>query len=244
MILVLALVVSATLQPAAPKVGDLITVTFAAPVTLDASSEYEVVQRSGNRVVLRTFEPKPFAMSGTIGTTRFSNLRVPVTSVLRQNDDLTLAPLASPRPPAYPLAPFIAIGIAALCAIAAWALVWWRSRTKAAEASRAASALPPDERFRRAVVALRGKPSRAARWAALANETRAYLAATRPELSTDLTTSEVVPRLREHEAVVREILLQGDLEKFSPHGAPQRDFDEVAARALELAAPRVTEIAA
>jgi hypothetical protein len=243
MILVLALVVSATLHPAAPKVGDLITVTFAAPVTLDRSNQYEVVQRSGNRVVLRTFEPKPFVMSGTVGGTRFSNLSVPVASVLKQNDDLTLAPLSPPREPAYPVAPFVAIGIAALCAIAVWALVWWRSRAKVVAVPKV-SLLPPDERFRRAVAALQSNPSRATRWAALANETRAYLAATRPDITTDLTTSELVPRLREDEAIVREILLQGDLEKFSPRGAPQRDFDEVAAKALELARPRMTEIAA
>jgi hypothetical protein len=235
MILVLALVVSATLQPAAPKVGDLITVTFAGPVTLDASSQYEVVQR--------TFEPKPFVMSGTVGGTRFSNLSVPVASVLTQGDNLALAPLSPPRDPAYPVAPFIAIGIAALCAIAAWALVWWKSRAKVVAVPKVAL-LPPDERFRRAVAALQGNPSRATRWAALANETRVFLAATRPDITTDLTTSELVPRLREHEDVVREILLQGDLEKFSPRGAPQRDFDEVAAKALELARPRVTEIAA
>jgi hypothetical protein len=49
MILVFALVtasITATMQPAAPKVGDLITVTFQAPVTLEPSRDYEVVQRS------------------------------------------------------------------------------------------------------------------------------------------------------------------------------------------------------
>jgi hypothetical protein len=168
---------------------------------------------------------------------------VPVVSVLRQGDDLALAPLAAPRPLPQAVAPFVAIGIAALCAIAAWAVVWLRSRRKVA-----AVATPvfvrPDERYRRALLALRSNPSRPTRWATLANETRAYLAATRHDLGADLTTSEVVPRLREHEAVVREILLQGDLEKFSPRGAPQRDFDEIVARALELVAPPQTEVAA
>lgn len=241
MILVLALV-TATLQPAAPKVGDRITVTFRAPVVLDASREYEVVERNGNRVVVRTFEPKPFTMSGTAGNVRFSSLRVPVTSVLRQNDDLALAPLAPPRRPSYPLEPFVAIGVAALAAIAAWAFVWWRSRKRVAIPI--AAAVRPEDRYRSAVLALRGNPSRSTRWAALANETRAFLSATRHDLGSDLTTSELVPRLREHEAIVREILLQGDLEKFSPRGAPPRDFDEVAARALELVTPRVTELAA
>lgn len=243
MILVLALVVSATLQPATPKVGDLVTVTFAGPVTLDASPDYEVVQRSGNRVILRTFEPRPFALSGTVGNTRFGNLRVPVASVLKQGDDLALAPLAAPRLPASPRLPFVAIAIAALCAIAAWAWVWRRSRTVVAEPPRM-TVVTPEERFRRAVAALRGDPSRASRWAALANETRAFLAATRADLGSDLTTSEVVPRLHVHEGIVREILQQGDLEKFSPRGAPPRDFDELAALALTLAGPRAPEIAA
>ncbi len=241
--LILALVVSATLQPAAPQVGDLITVTFAGPVTLDASREYEVVQRSANRVVLRTFEPKSFALSGTVRNTRFSNLRVPIASVLKQSDDLAPAPLAAPRPPESPRLPFIAIAIAALCAIAAWALVWRRSRQMVVALPRMAD-VAPEERFRRAIAALRGDPSPASRWAALANETRAFLAATRPDLGSDLTTSEVVLRLRDHESIVREILRQGDLEKFSPRGAPPRDFDELAVLALTLAQPRDSEIAA
>jgi hypothetical protein len=243
MILVLALV-TATLQPAAPRVGDRITVTFAAPVVLDASPAYEVVERQGNRVVVRTFEPKPFVMSGTAGGVRFSNLRVPVSSVLGPNDDLSPAPLAPPRRVPYPLAPFVALGIAALAAVAAWALLWSRSRKRVAAPLPSAGVVRPEDRYRRAVLALRSNPSRPARWAMLANETRAYLAATRPHLGGDLTTSELVPRLREHEDIVREILRQGDLEKFSPRGAPLRDFDEVAARALELVTPRESEVAA
>lgn len=243
MILVLALV-TATLHPAAPRVGDRITVTFAAPVVLDASPAYEVVERQGNRVVLQTFEPKPFVMSGTAGGVRFSNLRVPVTSVLKPDDDLTPAPLAPPRPVPYPIAPFVAIGVAALAALGAWVLLWLRSRKSAAVPLPATGLVRPEDRYRSAVLALRNNPSRAARWALLANETRAYLAATRPQLGGDLTTSELLPRLREHEAIVREILRQGDLEKFSPRGAPLCDFDEVAARALELVTPRESEVAA
>ncbi len=98
MILVLALV-TATLQPASPKVGDLITVTFPAPVVLDASPNFEVVSRSGNSVVVRTFEPKPFVMSGSVGGTRFRNMKVPVGTVLKRGDDMEPAPLAPPKPP-------------------------------------------------------------------------------------------------------------------------------------------------
>jgi hypothetical protein len=231
MILVLALV-TATLQPASPKVGDLITVTFPAPVVLDVSRDFEVVSRRGNAVVVRTFEPKPFAMSGTMGGTRFRNMKVPVGSVLKQGDDLQPAPLAPPKPLPYPVRPWHAIAAAALAAIVAWAVVWWRAR-KPVEVI--APPLAPEDRLRAAVRSLMENPSYELRWAALANETRAYLNATRPHLTTDLTTTELVPRLREHERVVTDILRQGDLQKFSRQGAAPRDFEELANRVLELA---------
>ncbi len=229
-------VVSASFQPPAPKVGDLITVEFAAPVTLDPSPSYEVVSRSGNRVVVRTFVPKPFALSGVVGDVRFRNINVPVQSVLAPNDALTPAPLAPPREVPYPRAPFIAIAIAALCAIAAWLAVWWRSKHRAAVAQ-PKLVLAPDERFRRAVLALRENGAQPKRWATLADETRAYLAATRPQFPSDLTTTELVPRLGERERIVIDILRQGDREKFSPWGAEPRDFDEIANRALTLVTP-------
>lgn len=234
MILALLALVTATFQPPAPKVGDLITIEFAAPVTLDASPEYEVVSRSGNRVVVRTFLPKPFALSGVTGNVRFRNLQVPVQSVLAPNDQLKPAPLVPPREVPYPRAPFFAIAIAALCALAAWLAVWRRSKRTAAVLP-SQPLLAPEERFRRAVLALREDPSQSKRWAKLADETRAYLAATRPQLRSDLTTTELVPRLSEHDRIVVDILRQGDREKFSPWGAESTDFDEVANQALELA---------
>lgn len=235
MILVLALV-TATLQPAQPKVGDLITVTFTAPVELDASRDYEIVRREENRVVVRTFAPQPFRMSGSVGGTRFSGLRVPVRTVLKQGDDLTPAPLAPPQAMPHPRLPFVAIAVAAVLAIAAWAAAWWLSRKRHAEVRRAF--VSPEERFRRALLELRANPSRRLRWATLADETRAFLVATRPDVHEDLTTTELVPRLREEERIVEEILRQGDLEKFSTRGAAPRDFDEIAVRALALAEPR------
>lgn len=234
MILLILAVVTASFQPPSPKVGDLITIQFAAPVTLDASPEYEVVSRNGNQVVVRTFTPKPFALSGVTGNVRFKNLKVPVGSVLAPNDQLAPAPLVPPRKVPYPRAPFIAIAIAAFCAAAAWAAVWWRSKKRVAAVA-TQPLLAPEERFRRAVLALREDPSHAKRWAKLADETRAYLAATRPHLRSDLTTTELVPRLRDDDRIVVDILRQGDREKFSPWGAEAKDFEEVADRALELA---------
>jgi hypothetical protein len=230
MILVLLAVFSATFQPPRPTVGDRIVINFPAPVVLDASKDYEVVEQKGNRAVIRSFQPAPFALSGTSGNVRFQNLVVPMTSVLTPNDDLKPAPLRPPQPVPYPRAPFVALGVAAAIAVATWAGVWWFSRRP--KAAPVVPAIPVDERFRRAVLAAKTQPER---WAALADATRAYLAETRTRLSSDLTTTELVARLREDERIVSAILRQGDLEKFSLSGAEPEDFDEVADRALRLA---------
>lgn len=253
---VLALAVTVTFHPARPAVGDPITLEFTAPVTLDAPRDYEVVSREENRVVIRTFLPKPIVVGGVAGKTRFQNLIIPVRSVLRQGDDLKPAPLVPPREVAYPRLPFLAIAIAALCALAAWAAVWWKAK-RAVEVEEKPDLRTPEERYREAVFALREDPSHPRRWAALADETRKYLAATR-FIGTSLTTTELAPLLAERErAVVRDILRRGDIEKFAP---PARrhvmlseakhlvdetlrftqsdggdDFDEVTTHALELA---------
>jgi hypothetical protein len=236
MILALLLLARVTIQPATPKVGDRITVRFGAPVTLDRSADYEIIRQSGNEAVVRTFVPKPFTLRGRAGGERFA-VRVPVASVLKPKDDMKPAPLAPPRAVPYPRAPFVAIALAALCAIAAWALVWLRTRKREEVV---VPALPADERFRRAVLALRAS-SRPRRWAALADETRAYLAATRPRLGKELTTSEVLPRLAEDEKIVEEILRQGDLEKFSPRGPREGDFETIVTKALGLVPANMTE---
>src|SRR5688572_30216167 len=109
--------VTATFHPPQPKVGDLITVEFAAPVVLDESRDFEVVSRQGRRVVVRTFTPKPFVLSGVVGgNVRFTNLIVPVGSVLKRGDAMKPAPLAPPVKIPYAREPFIAIAIAAACA--------------------------------------------------------------------------------------------------------------------------------
>lgn len=226
------LLVTATFQPAQPRVGDLITVTFPAPVVLDASRDYEVVSARANQVVIRTFEPRPFTMSGKVGGAPFNDVIVPVGSVLRQGDDLAPAPLAPPLKILHPRTPFVAMAIAAVVMALAWLAAWLRSRKPVVEI---APQLTPEERFRAAVLTLRANPGYKFRWAALANETRAFLIATRPNLGGDLTTTELLPRLREEQGIVEEILRQGDLEKFSGRGAAPRDFDEVVERALELA---------
>src|SRR6185436_5397669 len=134
----------------------------------------------------------------------------------------------------YPREPWIAIAIAALLAAMAWAAVWWRSRERLALV---VPALPPDVQFRNALRSLRPND-----WARLADATRAFLAAPRPTLSSDLTTSELLRRC--DDPIVVDILRQGDLDKFSPWGAAPMDFDAIAKRALDLAPEERVEEAA
>lgn len=227
MILAALLLASVTFRPAAPTVGDPVTIDFAAPVKVEPSPSYEIVSQEGKRVVVRTFVPKPFDVRGTMNGTPFQ-VRIPVKSVLQQGDSMNPAPLAPPRAMPYPREPFIAIAIAAFAAIVAWLFAFLRARKR-----REAPVAPmqsPEERFRAAVASMRERPS----WARLADETRLYLASTRPQLSKDLTTTELASRLASHENFVAHILREGDIEKFSKRKSEASDFDESAIRALQL----------
>jgi hypothetical protein len=85
------------------------------------------------------------------------------------------------------------------------------------------------------VNALRANEAHPHRWAKLADATRLYLSSLSPHLGVELTTSQLLPRVdAQHVPVIAQILRQGDLEKFSPWGAPAADFDALALRALEL----------
>ena len=105
MILPVLALVTVTFSPPAPTVGDRITLDFAAPVKLDPSPAYEVLAEEGRTVIVRTFTPKPFEVTGTTEDVRFRNLVIPVRSVLKQNDDLKPAPLTAPAATPYPRAP-------------------------------------------------------------------------------------------------------------------------------------------
>ena len=221
------LLVTATFQPPKPAIGDLITIRFEQPVTLDRSPNYEIVSQRGNTVVIRTFKAQPFAISGRTGDVAFRNMTVPLRSVLKPGDKMDPSPLKPPRTEPYPRLPFIAIGVAALAAIAAWtAAVLRRQKSVPIKPS-----LSPAEQFRATVAMLRKDPNAARRWARLADALREYLAAT-SNISPDLTTTEVLT----HRPAIADILHQGDLEKFSPWGPQPADFDSVAQRALENAA--------
>lgn len=224
MIAFIFLALTATFHPAKPAVGDLITVQFEQPATLDPSPAFEIVSKSRNGIVIRTFTPKPIALSGVSGGVRFRNLVVPVRSVLAPKDDLKAAPLVPPRLPPQPRTATIAIAAASLLALAGWTVAYFLSRRKQVAPM---VAVAPAERFRAAV---RNSARAKQRWASLADATRAYLAAR--GYGAELTTSQILTRL--HDDDVAEILHRGDLEKFSPWGAPAADFKELADRALSI----------
>ena len=224
------LIVTATFHPAAPTVGDLITIDFQQAVVLDRSPSYEIVSQRGTRVVVRTFEPRRFAISGVIGGVRFRNLIVPVHSVLKPKDKLDPAPLQPPVSLRFARLPFALIGVAAALAAALWIAVVVLARRQR-QIVEEVPLLDPAERFRNSIESLRQWPS----WAGLADATRLYLSSLSPHFGVDLTTSQLLPRVdAQHVAVIAQILRQGDLEKFSPWGAPPADFDSLAVRALEL----------
>jgi len=212
----------AQITPPNATIGDPITITFPQAATVNPSPDYEVVSQSGNRVVVRTFKPKPFTVSGRMGQVWFRDLVVPVRSVLKPSDPMQPAPLIPPRAVPYPRSPFVAIGIAAFLAIVGWTAVVLVARRRA-RVVEAHPQLPPEERFRLAVRDARN-------WAMLSDAVRDYLAATRA-IGRELTTAEVLQR----DAAFAEILRNGDLEKFSPWGAPLDDFRD-AKSSLETAA--------
>jgi hypothetical protein len=217
-----------TFEPPKPTIGDPVTITFASPTTVEASPDFEVISRNGNSVVIRTFVPHTITLTGRDADGPVS-VMIPIHSVLKPDDKLEPAPLKPPKPEPWPRLPFLAIGAAALAAIAAWAAVVMLAKRSVAKPR---TAIVPADEFRRRVRSLR--PDAPKRWAALADIVRAYLAAVRSDLGAELTTSELLSRV--DDVAVAQILRQGDLEKFSPWGAAPADFDDAAARALEIPA--------
>lgn len=237
------LIVTASFRPAAPTVGDPITIEFERPVVLDKSDAYEVISHQGKRVVVRTFRPEPFELSGRAGDVHFRKLMVPVASVLPPGDGLKPAPLDPPVAPPVSRRPWTALGVASALAVLAWLATFLLAR-RIAIAAVMPPRMPAAERLRLAVEELRRNPSRPMRWAALADAVRWYLAATDPRLGLELTTDETLRRAQGEYAQLGLILNQGDLEKFSPWGARTADFDAVATSALELIPPPPVEVAA
>ncbi|MBV8544447.1 MAG: hypothetical protein JO093_17390 [Acidobacteria bacterium] len=180
-----------TFQPPKPAIGDPITITFAAPTTVDPSADYEVISRNGNSVVIRTFVPHTITVNAHSAEGPVS-VMIPIHSVLKPDDKLEPAPLKPPKPEPWPRLPFVAIGIAALAAIAAWIAVVILAKWRV---TRPVIVVAPADEFRRRLRTLR--PDAPKRWATLADIVRAYLAAVRTDLGAELTTSELLARIDE-----------------------------------------------
>ena len=252
MLALLLLTAITTFQPVRPTVGDPVTIDFAAPTTVDASPDFEVVSRNGRQVVIRTFVPHAIAVTGKAADGPVS-VMIPIHSVLKPDDKLEPAPLKPPKVEPWPRLPFIVIGLAALCAIAAWTAVVLLARRRK---PKMVVVIVPAEQFRSRVLGLR-RAAIGMRWASLADAVRAYLASVRSDLGAELTTKELLARVGKGEQLgevageppagqppgrrrydghdaVAQILHQGDLEKFSPWGPAQADFDDAVNRALEI----------
>lgn len=225
-----------TFTPAAPTVGDPITIEFASPTTIDASPDYEVVSRAGNHVVIRTFVPHTMTVKGHTAGGPVS-VMIPIHSVLKPDDKLEPAPLKPPREEPWPRMPFVAIGLAALAAAALWTAIVMIARRRV---PKAVVVVIPAEEFRARLQSMR-RAAPPMRWAQLSTALRRYLAAVRADLGAELTTAELVTRIEDaerehsdHASIVKQILHQGDLEKFSPWGAAPADFSDALTRALEI----------
>jgi hypothetical protein len=234
-----------TFHPARPTVGDPITIEYAMPVVVDPSPDFEVVSRSGRRIVIRTFVPHTIAVTGRAADGPVS-VMIPIHSVLKPEDKLEPAPLKPPKSEPWPRSPFVAIGVAAIVAMAAWLAVVLLAKRRVPKPH---MVVAPADAFRARLLALQ-RDAAPMRWAHLADAVRAYLAAIRAGLGAELTTSELLHRVageppagqppsrRRYDRVddVAQILRQGDLEKFSPWGAAPADFDDALSRALEIPA--------
>ncbi|HEU5163843.1 MAG TPA: hypothetical protein VFV54_11895, partial [Thermoanaerobaculia bacterium] len=95
---------AAHLSPAAPTVGDPISIRFPeerAKITIAASEEYEIVAAGGSTAVIRAFRPGTIAVRGRVesanGTFGFRDLKVEIRSVLAEDDSLEPAPFRPPQ---------------------------------------------------------------------------------------------------------------------------------------------------
>ncbi|HUP65037.1 MAG TPA: hypothetical protein VM557_07140 [Thermoanaerobaculia bacterium] len=247
LLLFLAAGIPVHVSPAAATVGDPIRVVFAGDaagtVTLDPSEEYEVVDHLPDGVVIRSFKPGPITLSGTVaragGGYRFGPLELEIHSILGENDSLEPAPLRPPKSLPPNRVAWGAIGIAGLVAALLWYAVARASAATAAPVMRKTAARPPSVELLGALDAAQSM-DRAAALIAVGAATRRFLARVEPSWSLDRTSKELKVELSNHGldgetlTTVDLALMEADLEKFSPWGAPEIDRDELIARVRKL----------
>jgi hypothetical protein len=243
-VLLFAGALRATHSPAAPTVGDRVAIHFEIAgdeaVTLDPSPDYEIVSRSRDGAIVRAFRPQALQLRGRVvgphGAITFRRLSLPLRSVLRAGDDGKPAPLTAPVAIAPSATGWIALGVAAALALVTWLVLYRMARPVHIPA--VAPPPAPDEELRAAIAAIRG--ARSLRWGALADATRRYLSRAAPQfLGSDLTTRELLGQLSsvssspEWQALVRRIVVEGDVDKFSPWGA-SAEIDAILDETLRL----------
>lgn len=245
--LLLLVAPQANVRPATATVGDPIEIRLSAQpgsrVTVDDSETLEVISARGTILTVRAFTPGDVAVSGTVheprGDTRF-RVVVKVRSVLKPADKLQPAPLRPPKEIPASMLPWKMIGGAAAVAAVTWGLLAWATRRRE-DVSRRVRRAGAAAEFRSAVLAIRRLPPSDENIAALGDAIRRFFSRIERHLGRNLTTSEVVVTLgaegvdRSTLEVVREILQEADLAKFSPWGPHRHDSPALADRALELA---------
>ncbi|MCA1733198.1 MAG: hypothetical protein LC732_06295 [Acidobacteria bacterium] len=249
-LLLLALLATppASVAPAAPTVGDPISIRFQeerAKITIAPSDQYEIVKSGASPAVVRAFRPGTIAVRGRVesanGSFGFRDLKVEIRSVLAEDDSLEPAPFRPPAAlPANETARW-AMGIAALAALALWVAVWRvRDAAPAPGGAVRRSGLAPRVEYLaelRRARALELHPS----LVVIGGAVRRFLARVHPSFGSELTSRELRRELRRQRiredlvATVDRALLEADLEKFSPWGAPEVDREERIGSAERLA---------
>jgi hypothetical protein len=249
-LLLLALLASpsARVAPASPTVGDPISIRFEeerAKITIAPSEEYEIVTAGSSPAVVRAFRPGTIAVRGRVesanGTFGFRDLKIEIRSVLAEEDSLEPAPMRPPRQmPASETARW-AIGIAALGALALWIAVWRARDVVPAPAAPARGREVPARAEYLAELRRARELALHPSLVVIGGAVRRFLARVHPSFGSELTSRELRRELRRQRiredlvATVDQVLLEADLEKFSPWGAPEVDRDELIASAERLA---------
>lgn len=244
-LVVVAICVGSLWGQPGPTVGDPIALDLdlrpGERVELEPVDGIEVVEHTGNGLIVRGFRPGPatldLVVTGENGATRKLSRVIEVASVLHEDDDLEPAPLAPPVPLPPNRRAWAAIGVAALAATFVWLQLLWAPRRGSVESRPSLSAA---EELLRVIERVRRMSPSDERFATLSNASRKFLFRVDQRLGRELTSSELVDRLsgRFPEWLisdVRDILSEGDYAKFSPWGGRASRFDSIVRGASDLA---------
>ncbi|HXI14113.1 MAG TPA: hypothetical protein VNM92_15930 [Thermoanaerobaculia bacterium] len=245
-----------SISPDRPTVGDRITLRFPSDpsdrLRLEPSPGYEIVSVSGNTAVVRSFQPGEIVVRGDIrnaaGARTFDGVRITIASVLAADDKLEPAPLASPISPEESRTAVVAVGVAAIAAAIAWTALVILLRRQQVTGTVPITQSPAEE-YRAVLERLSGAGG-AALSIELADATRRYLARLNDRFSLDLTSRQLVTKLKTGQIMkaaspnVSQLLHAGDLAKFAPLGIGLKEpmtTSELLAEArslIELSEPR------